>query len=110
MATLRRQVGALVRHHRERAGLTQTDLAERINKSLETISGVERGKTAPSFDTLSDLSVALGVPVRDFFGAGDFAAEAGRNDPLVRLVNRISGLPAGDLEWLDRVVAAALTR
>lgn len=100
----------MVRHHRERAGLTQGDVAEKINKSLETVGSIERGKAAPSFDTLSDLSEALGVPVREFFGAGSYAAEAGRNDALVRLVDRVSGLDADDLDWVDRLVATALAR
>ncbi len=110
MATLRAQVGALVRHHRERAGLTQTELADRANKSLETIGKVERGAVAPSFDTLAELAEVLGVPVRDFFGAGEFAAKAGRNDPLVRLVDRVSGLGDDDMEWIDRLVSVALAR
>lgn len=110
MSTLRQQVGAMVRHHRERAGLTQSDVAEQTNKSLETIGSIERGKTAPSFETLDQLSGVLGVPVREFFGAGDYAVEAGRNDPLVRLINRASVLSNDDLEWLDRLVAAALAR
>ena len=110
MATLRRQVGAMVRHHRERAGLTQGEVAEKINKALETISSIERGKSAPSFETLSDLSEALGVSVREFFGTGSYAAEAGRNDALVRLVDRVSGLDNDDLEWIDRLVTTALAR
>ncbi len=100
----------MVRHHRERTGLTQGDVAEKINKALETVSSIERGKTAPSFDTLADLAEALGVPVRDFFGAGAYAAKAGRNDPLVRLIDRVSGLSDDDMEWLDRLVTIALAR
>ncbi|MGA0599293.1 helix-turn-helix transcriptional regulator [Caulobacter sp. KR2-114] len=107
---MRRQVGALVRHHRERLGLTQAELADRTGRSLETIGGVERGRTAPSFETLQDLADALGVAVRDLFGVGDFAAEAGRNDPLVRLIERVSGLNDDDMDWLDRVVASILAR
>ncbi len=100
----------MVRHHREHAGLTQTELAERANKSLETVGKVERGAVAPSFETLSDLSNALGVSVRDLFGSGDYAAKAGRNDPLVRLIERVSGLSDGDIEWVDRLVTVALAR
>lgn len=100
----------MVRHHRERVGLTQTELADRTNKSLETIGKVERGAVAPSFDTLNDLSEALGVPVREFFGAGAYEAKAGRNDPLVRLIERVAGLSDDDVDWLDRLVAAALAR
>lgn len=100
----------MVRHHRERVGLTQAELAERTERSMETISRIERGAVAPSFETLSEFSAVLDVPVREFFGAGDYAAEAGRNDPLVRLINRASALSNDDLEWLDRLVAAALAR
>jgi transcriptional regulator with XRE-family HTH domain len=100
----------MVRHHRERAGLTQGEVAEKINKALETVSSIERGKSAPSFETLSDLSDALNVPVREFFGAGDYDAKAGRNDPLVRLIDRIAGLGDDDIDWLDRLVSTALAR
>jgi transcriptional regulator with XRE-family HTH domain len=100
----------MVRHHRERAGLTQGEVAEKINKALETVSSIERGKSAPSFETLSDLSDALGVPVREFFGAGAYDAKAGRNDPLVRLIDRVAGLGDDDIDWVDRLVTTALAR
>ena len=110
MSTLRRQVGALVRHHRERFGLTQSELAERANKSLDTVGKIERGSVAPSFETLADFSKVLDVPVREFFGAGAYAVEAGRSDPLVRLIDRVSGLDGDDLDWIDRLVTTALAR
>ena len=100
----------MVRHHREHSGLTQSELAERIGKSTESISRIERGAIAPSFETLADFSTALGVPVREFFGAGAYEAKAGRNDPLVRLIERVAGLSDDDVDWLDRLVAAALAR
>lgn len=100
----------MVRHHRERAGLTQAELAERIDKSLDTIGRIERGGAAPSFDVLDDLSRVLGVPVREFFGVGEFEARAGRADPLVKLVERVAGLGDDDIEWIDRLVATALAR
>lgn len=100
----------MVRHHRERAGLTQSELADRANRSLDTVGKIERGSVAPSFDTLADFSKVLEVPVREFFGVGSYAAEAGRSDPLVRLVDRVSGLDNDDVEWIDRLVTIALAR
>jgi transcriptional regulator with XRE-family HTH domain len=38
---------------RQQQGMTQAALAEAIDKSFETISNIERGKTAPGFATLS---------------------------------------------------------
>lgn len=110
MASLRHQVGQLVRHHRVRLGLTQIDLAVRTSRSVEMINRVERGVTAPGFDTLQALSVALETPIREFFGAGDYVANAGRDDPLVRLINRVAGLDTEDLDWADRLIATALNR
>lgn len=100
----------MVRHHRERAGLTQGELAEKTDRASETVSRIERGAVAPSFETLADFSRVLSVPVREFFGAGSYAAEAGRSDALVRLVDRVSGLDNDDLEWIDRLVTIALAR
>ena len=110
MASLRQQVGQLVRHHRVRCGLTQAELAERTKRSLEMINRIERGVTAPGFDTLQALSVALETPVREFFGAGNYVANAGHDDPLVRLINRVAGLDAEDLDWADKLIATALNR
>lgn len=110
MASLREQVGGLIRHHRDRVGLNQTELAERVGMVQETISRMERGAYAPSFDTLVDLARVLEVDVRDFFEIGDFAAREGRDDPLARLVGKLSELQSDDVEWIDRVVSAALSR
>jgi transcriptional regulator with XRE-family HTH domain len=110
MATLKAQVGDLIRRHRKRLGWTQDELAERTGRSVEMINRMERGQAAPSFDTLEALSRELGVPVRDLFGAGGHAAAAGRDDPLVRLIARVSMLDEADLDWVDRLVAVALNR
>ena len=110
MATLEEQVGALVRHHRKRSGLTQSQLAEQVDLTSLTVGRIERGDAAPSFETLNRLADVLGVDVRDFFGLGPFAAKDGREDPLVRLIERVSPLDETKLEWIDGLVAAALVR
>jgi hypothetical protein len=71
---------------------------------------MERGGVAPGFDTLSDFAKALGVEVRDFFEAGPFAASEGREDPLVRLVSRLTSLDDDDVEWADKLIEVALAR
>jgi transcriptional regulator with XRE-family HTH domain len=43
-------------------GLTQEQLAERIGKTTEHISFLERAERSPSFEVILDLSRALGVP------------------------------------------------
>lgn len=97
MATLEVQVGALIRYHRKRVGLTQARLAEMVEVQVGSLSRIERGKSAASFATLGKLAVALGVEVRDFFEVGDFAARAGRDDPLVEIV-RLVGSASTDAQ------------
>lgn len=68
---LKHNIGQRVKSARLQRGLTQAELAEAIEKAFETISNIERGKTAPNFSTLSDIAEALDVPLRDFFDFGD---------------------------------------
>lgn len=60
-------VGSKIRMLRKRRMLTQPDLAEVIDRSVDALSNLERGISLPNFETLERLSAALGVPVRDFF-------------------------------------------
>lgn len=51
--------------HRERAGLSQRQLAERIGMSHSYISRLEGDQHSPSVDTLCRLAEALGVDAKD---------------------------------------------
>jgi transcriptional regulator with XRE-family HTH domain len=110
MSTLRRQIGAMVRHHRELAGLTQAELGDKVGKALESIGRIERGEITPSLKTLEELAAALQVDVRDFFEAGSFAVKDRKGDPLAKILERLSALNADDLEWADKLIVLALSR
>ncbi|MBO6669651.1 helix-turn-helix transcriptional regulator [Parvibaculum sp.] len=64
--SLKKHVGGRIRAARKDAGLTQDQLAGMIDKSVETISNLERGHTAPSLETLDHLARALAQPVEWF--------------------------------------------
>ena len=55
--------GNRVQTLRKERGITQEQLAESINKSVEHISYIERGERAPSFETILDIAEALKVSV-----------------------------------------------
>lgn len=111
MSDLRVQVGNLVRHHREAGGLTQAELADRTERSVQLIGRIERGSSAPSFETLAGISLALNVQVRDLFGVNHFAVgQDGADAPLVKLVSRVASLDPTDLEWVVTLVDHALSR
>ncbi|SFK63339.1 helix-turn-helix domain-containing protein [Streptomyces pini] len=58
-------VGPLLRHWRERAGLSQLELALRADSSARHISFVETGRTRPSPRMVLRLAEHLDVPVRE---------------------------------------------
>ena len=64
---LKQEIGSRVKAARKMRGMTQAALAEAIDMSFETVSNLERGKTAPNFNTLSDLATALDVELKFFF-------------------------------------------
>ena len=106
---LTREVGSLIRSIRETKRLTQNNLADRTGRSLQMIGRIERGVSAPSFETLEALANALDVSVGAFFQVGPFMAGDG-NEPLARIVARLSRLDADDLEWTDELIKIALGR
>ena len=52
--------GQLIREARLRAGLTQTELAERTGRERSVIARWEQGAVSPSFDNLLELIWACG--------------------------------------------------
>lgn len=55
------ELGAKVRDERDRLGLTQTELAERMETTQPTIARLEAGGVTPSLDTLHRVADALGL-------------------------------------------------
>jgi transcriptional regulator with XRE-family HTH domain len=57
--TPRQVFGAMLRYHRERAGLSRPDLARQINKSVSLIQAIELGQRAATPEVTADLEQAL---------------------------------------------------
>jgi transcriptional regulator with XRE-family HTH domain len=67
VATLRKQFGTRLRQIRAQRRMTQERFAETLNLSVDFLSLVERGISAPSFKTLEKISKRLKTPVADLF-------------------------------------------
>lgn len=94
--------GTLIREHRRRLGLSQRSLALRAGTTQAAVSRIERGLTAPTWETLRALMVAMGrepdLQARRLRGRWDPAhlAAARRRSPAERLelaisANRLAG-------------------
>jgi len=71
-------VGARIRHHRQRQGLTQMQLAVKANVNQGYLSSIERGDRTPRPSTLRAIAVALGVPEAVLLGEGDAVERTAR--------------------------------
>ena len=63
------EIGKKIRILRKMRGLTQEQLAERLNVKRATISNYEIGRRSPHIKELEDISEALGVNL-EYFGFG----------------------------------------
>lgn len=62
---LKRTIGLRIRTARKSIGLTQDELSERIDRSVETVSNLERGRTLPPLPTLVDIAQILNLPISE---------------------------------------------
>lgn len=66
-AELRLKLGQRVKYLRHLANLTQAQLAEMTNLSINYVSEIETGIASPTLKTLLKLSQALHVDVKELF-------------------------------------------
>jgi transcriptional regulator with XRE-family HTH domain len=67
VATLRKRFGQRLRDIRAERGMTQERFAETLDISVDFLSLIERGRNAPSFETLDRIAKRLKVSVADLF-------------------------------------------
>ena len=75
MPTLRKEFGNRLRTIRLERKLSQERFAEFVGISVDFLSLIERGRNAPSFETIEHMAKKLRVPVMelfDFRGQGSF--------------------------------------
>jgi transcriptional regulator with XRE-family HTH domain len=91
-----RALGSKLRHLREKAGLTQAQLATSTGMHTLGIAKIERGEWTPGWDTVHALCKALGVRCTAFEGVVEATAlepKRGRGRPRKAAAEAIE-LPA----------------
>jgi transcriptional regulator with XRE-family HTH domain len=101
-------LGTVVRQYRERAGLTQAQLAERAGLADATISRVERGRLHPSADLIGKLASALGVTVDDLLRRRSPPRDPKVRASVARLVAAVEGLDDGQVDDVRKAVVLLL--
>ena len=105
---LKKYIGLEVKAARKRQGLTQEQLAERLEKAVETVSNIERGKTWTSLEMLNTLADTLDRPIQSFFPPDSRTRR--RSEKLMKLDVEIAQITekmsVNELEQLVRVARA----
>jgi transcriptional regulator with XRE-family HTH domain len=67
VATLKRKFGRRLKEIRAKRRMTQEQFAEALDVSVDFLSLIERGRNAPSFETLDKFAKRLRMSVADLF-------------------------------------------
>lgn len=67
----KKEIALRIKSIRQSAKISQEDLATRINRSVDAVSAIERGKSFPNYDTLTRLAVEFGMTVAELLKEDD---------------------------------------
>lgn len=103
---LKNRVALRIKTIRKQRKLTQGQLAERIDRTVFAVSQLERGLSLPNFETLERLSLALDVPVRDFFdgAAKEVEGSLRRSRLMIGSVDLLRSLGDDELEIAAQLI------
>jgi transcriptional regulator with XRE-family HTH domain len=91
--------GLKVKKLRKAKGLSQEELAERIDKTVDTISSIERGLSSPRIETAIELSAVLHVPLHELFQVRELSATDRTKAKLLDDINDM--LKGQSVDFLD---------
>lgn len=104
---LREVFGANVRELRNQHAWSQSDLAEKLDMTLDMVGRLERGRVGASFKTVSRLSGLFDVPEYIFFGNGLVPAFKGARARILNGINvSLSKMTDAELEKAKKLLEA----
>lgn len=88
------RLGQRVKKLRKAKKLSQEALAEKVNKSVDTISNIERGIFPPRIETALEIAQALEIPLHELFQINDVpAGDKAKADLLDEIYNMLKEQP-----------------
>ena len=85
--TLKENLGKKIKEYRQLQGISQEELAEKLDISQQTLSKIECGKNFLTSETLERISSVLGVNTYELFMFEEYNTQA---DMLVEIEKYIS--------------------
>lgn len=100
MADLQKVFGASVKRIRVARGLTQAQLAEAIERSVDMVSRLERGDASPSLDTVGALAAVLQADPAELFGGRPMTGNSA-TPQFESILTRLLAFDEGELTWVN---------
>jgi len=97
-------IGKAIAQQRVACGLTQEDMAEKLNIGLEAVSRLERGLVSPNVDRLFELAEIFNCPVTELI-VRESTRTADQTQRLTALLDKLTEPDRGMVvEILERLV------
>ena len=99
-----KDIGSQVQYYRKIKGFTQEALADKINKTVDTISNIERGIFGVKVETLFDISEALEIEIKDLFGEIKHKFQNNKAKKINGIISKISKQELDVVLTIDKVI------
>ena len=86
---LKIKFGLKVKQYRNRLGLTQDELAEKISRTQRQVSLIELGKSFPNTETLVNITKVFECTVKDLFDFDGIQNIEALRDELLKLIEKL---------------------
>lgn len=110
MSGILKKLGLRIREERKRAGLTQEQLAEKVELSTDYIGYIERGKQAPYLKTLERIAQILGVEVYELFIFKETPESTERKEAIQAIVHLLHDKSPDDIRFTASILRQVLER
>jgi len=103
--TFKKRFGAKVKHYRENAGLSQEQLAEKIDVETSTIAKLETGINFPNAKTIVNLINFFGMEPGELFnfGVGKIVLQS-ENELLKKVLDELYDYDDAKLEYIYKII------
>lgn len=95
-----------IKDARERAGLTQQELADKVGVKRSSLSSWEIDRTKPDLDTFIKLCHVLHIRSDDLLGLAFEEEIANLKQPVVEVARLIAKLPPAEFSMIRKVVTS----
>lgn len=89
---LRGRISNNISYFRKKAGLSQRNVADKMNVLPSRVSNWEQGINSPSLAVLVDLCDILGITLNEMFGVESGEAYSPRERELIKKFNRLDDI------------------